>query len=222
MNHGGNLVYNVLYKCVEIFNQDLKQIDENIIISIKNNFHFLKMKDHLSINKNETFFLDSNFVLRTHTTGFQYKIFTELNTNKNINQKNIYGYYTLGKVYRKDDSSRHNYCFHQIDGLIFLNNLNADIFYFLEYLKEKINKILGRTLKYRIRCSYFPFTKPSYEIDLYDSTKNIYMEILGCGFTHHDISSPYTNSTVFAFGMGIERLALIKYKYDNIKKLIQS
>ena len=195
-------------------------------IDIKENcFDKLLMNDHICLSTKDTFFItktnDKDYVLRPHCSNFQNIVFKK---NKNeiknkIKLKESIYFYTIGKVFRKDKSSKHSYFFHQFDGLIFKNQNN--IFELIKIILKIIFKYLEYHPKYLIRESYFPFTYPSYEIDIWHN--NQWIEILGCGITHTQILKnfqclEFINKT-FAFGVGIERLVMIKHNINNIHKL---
>ncbi|MGH7494201.1 MAG: phenylalanine--tRNA ligase subunit alpha [bacterium] len=125
-----------------------------------------------------------------------------------------------GRVFRKDaPDATHSPVFHQVEGLwvdegVSMADLKGMLFAFA-------HKLLGRDLKLRFRPSYFPFTEPSAELDVWFPSKNRWMELLGCGMVHPAVlerlgidSGRYTG---FAWGMGIERLAMRRYGIDDIR-----
>ncbi|AOP70217.1 Phenylalanine--tRNA ligase alpha subunit [bacterium AB1] len=205
-----NVIYDTFYQLCKIFS-DFYYCECPIIDKIDNVFYFLLMTTHNSINPKETFYLNNDYVLRTHTSSLQKNMINKMIHN------NIRKTFTGGVVFRKDDSSRHSYFFHQIDGLFYVDNVHEGI----KTLMSKISKIFNKKIKYEIREAYFPFTYPSYEIYLYDECSNTYIEILGCGMMHSKIFQNINEKPkkIFAFGLGVERLAMIKYNINNIKKL---
>ncbi len=211
-------VYNTIELFLEFFNKyNFIYQNSDIITDYEDNFHFLECDaNHTALSIKDTFILNNNKnILRTHTTSFQ-KIFFKkykdlINNNVAINALNY------GLVFRKDDSSKHSYFFHQIDGLMCNSNLCIrDLIYILT---DAIKTVIGKSLEFRVRSSYFPFTDPSFEIDIVNN--NNYIEVLGCGFVCKKILSKCNLKVenIFAFGIGIERIASIKFNILNIKKL---
>ncbi|WP_185877582.1 phenylalanine--tRNA ligase subunit alpha [Blattabacterium cuenoti] len=166
---------------------------------------------HPSRDMQDTFFLcnNSNFLLRTHTTSIQIRYMKKHKPPSRI--------FSIGKVYRNETVSSHsNFMFHQmeafyIDKYVSFSNLKKTINYI-------ILSIFGKSI-IRFRPSYFPFTEPSAEVDVYYN--NNWMEIMGCGIIdpivlkNVDIDPEFYSG--FAFGLGIERLALMIYKIKDIR-----
>ena len=220
-----NVIYTVLHRLKQLFiGHGLKFVKSNIIVARYDNFDFLRMKDHNSTSTKDTFMLtkhnEKQLVMRTHSTAFQRHVFEQhgdrikhaVGVRRNI------GFFTYGKVFRKDDSSMHSYCFHQCDILMY-NCEYKSIYEYIEYTMSIISHLCNTTLQYRIRESYFPFTLPSYEIDIMYNNK--YIEILGCGFEHKAILQHFSivDTNIFALGVGIERLASLIFNVHNIKTL---
>lgn len=198
-----------------------KSINGKEIDNIYFNFDALNMNEnHPSRSMNETFYINNKTVLRTHTSNMQIHIMRK----KKPPMKVI----SFGKVYRKDYDSSHTPMFHQLEGFIIDKNVSiANLKYLLfNFLKYFFNK----NIKINFRSSYFPFTEPSMEIDI-ECTKcsglkcslckyTGWIEVLGCGIIHENVlKSCSINKTYtgFAFGMGIERLTMIKYKINDIR-----
>ncbi|UNB92344.1 MAG: phenylalanine--tRNA ligase subunit alpha [gamma proteobacterium endosymbiont of Trioza apicalis] len=180
------------------------------------NFDALNIPNsHPSRNKNDTFWFNDNLLLRTHTSSVQIRIL-----KKNKPPIRIIA---PGKVYRNDYDKTHTPMFHQIEGLIIEKNLN-----FL-YLKTILQKFLvyffSKKIKIRFRPSYFPFTKPSAEIDI-KNKKNHWLEVLGCGVIHPKILNNFLIDkniyTGLAFGIGIERITMLKYNINDIRKFFEN
>ena len=127
-----------------------------------------------------------------------------------------------GKVYRKDDDATHLPMFHQIEGLYVDENVN------FAHLKDLIYKIchslFGEEAQLRFRPSYFPFTEPSAEVDVLFGDK--WLEILGCGVVNPKVlDNCGVDSEQFsglAFGLGIERIAMLKYEVQDIRDFYKS
>jgi phenylalanyl-tRNA synthetase alpha chain len=178
--------------------------------------------DHPARDMQDTFFVSKDFLLRTHTTPVQIRIM----------EKQLPPVRAImpGRVYRNEAVSARSYCmFHQVDGIY----VDTDVT-FAELkgtLVSFAKQFYGSDLKYRFRPSFFPFTEPSAEMDITcylcngkgcKICKNSgWLEILGCGmvdpnvfkFVNYD-SEKYTG---YAFGMGIERIALLKYGITDIR-----
>jgi phenylalanyl-tRNA synthetase alpha chain len=123
-----------------------------------------------------------------------------------------------GKVYRRDSDLTHIPMFHQVEGLVIDENINFS--HLKGILREFINTFFNKELEMRFRPSYFPFTEPSAEVDIL-SKDGKWLEILGCGMVHPNVlenldldSEIYTG---YAFGMGVERLAMLKYNIKDIR-----
>lgn len=182
---------------------------------------FLRMHDHQSIDPAEMFILDDDYLLIPHATAFQHYLFQ--NPEQIIRElatKDFVCYFAIAPTFRKDDSSRHSYYFHQLDFVVFYKKDASQSFF--NFMHTIIGKFIGKDLQLKVRSSYFPFTLPSYEIDMLINNK--YMEILGCGRVHPEILEKANMSDyhVYAAGMGIERLIFLKYGIHNIKELFKT
>ena len=130
---------------------------------------------------------------------------------------------SAGKVYRKDDDSTHLPMFHQIEGIYVDENIT---FANLKYLIHNIlHNLFGSNVEIRFRPSYFPFTEPSAEVDIL-SDEGKWLEILGCGIVNPVVlencnisSNKYSG---LAFGLGVERIAMLKYGVNDIREFYKS
>jgi len=192
-----------------------------------NNFSALNIPlHHPAREMQDTFYVNNNGqdnVLRTHTSPVQVR--TMLKSKPPI--KII----VPGRTYRSDSDSTHTPMFHQVEGLVVnkdatMADLKSTLILFLKEFFEIDN------LKYRFRPSYFPFTEPSAEMDVaYTKKNNVlkigegddWLEILGCGMVNPKVlENCNIDSTVyqgFAFGMGIERLSMLKYGITDMRGL---
>lgn len=191
------------------------------------NFQLLNVpKDHPARDMQDTFYVSDDLVLRTHTSPMQARIMTT--------QQPPIRVIIPGKVYRSDDDASHSPIFNQIEGLavdkhITIGDLQGCLQTFAEQLFNKDTKV-------RLRPSYFPFTEPSVEADVTCAICHGkgcrvckgtgWVEILGAGIVNPAVleacgidSSVYSG---FAFGMGIERTAMIKYGIPNIKHFYEN
>ncbi len=189
------------------------------------NFSALNIpENHPARQMHDTFYLnDQNkerFVLRTHTSPVQIR-----SLKKNQIPLKIFA---PGRTYRCDSDLTHTPMFHQVEGLVVDNDITfANLKWFVEIFCKTFFK--KDYLKLRFRPSYFPFTEPSAEVDINYKTegKKIilgegekWMEILGCGMVHPEVfrmSGVDEKLSGFAFGMGIERLAMLKYGMPDLR-----
>jgi len=181
------------------------------------NFDMLNIKKtHPARQMHDTFYIENkSFLLRTHTSPVQIRAMT-------LNQP-PFSYSSGGKVYRKDDDSTHLPMFHQVEGIHVDKEVN------FAQLKDLIYKIIfelfGTDTKIRFRPSYFPFTEPSAEVDIL-SNNGKWLEILGCGIVNPLVIENCKISPIkysgLAFGLGVERIAMLKYGVDDIRDFYKS
>jgi phenylalanyl-tRNA synthetase alpha chain len=167
-------------------------------------------ENHPARALHDTFFFPGGKLLRTHTSPVQIRSMLEEGVPIRI--------IAPGRVYRCDSDQTHTPMFHQVEGLVIdrgvsLANLKAVLHQFVESFFE-------RQVELRFRPSYFPFTEPSAEVDLLWE-KDKWLEILGCGMVHPNVleaagvdSEEYTG---YAFGMGVERLAMLRYGVSDLR-----
>jgi phenylalanyl-tRNA synthetase alpha chain len=181
------------------------------------NFDMLNIKkSHPARQMHDTFYVENKKnVLRTHTSPVQIRSM--------LISKPPIAFTSAGKVYRKDDDATHLPMFHQVEGIYVDENVT------FANLKDLIHQILhelfGDNVEIRFRPSYFPFTEPSAEVDiLSDSGK--WLEILGCGVVNPKVlencnidSNKYSG---LAFGLGVERIAMLKYGVNDIREFYKS
>jgi phenylalanyl-tRNA synthetase alpha chain len=182
------------------------------------NFEALNVpKHHPARDMQDTFFIDSDIVLRTHTSNVQIHLME--------NQDPPLRHICCGRVFRNEEVSYKSFClFHQVEGLVINESSSfAEMKGTLEYFAKEM---FGKNTKMRFRPSYFPFTEPSAEVDIWNDKLNQWMEILGCGMVNPNVlenvgydSEKYQG---FAFGMGIERIAMIKYGIRDIRLFYQN
>lgn len=183
--------------------------------------------DHPARDMQDTFFLDRTALLRTHTSPVQIRVMKEYPPPVRVIMP--------GKVYRNEAISSRSYClFHQIEGLhvdvgVTFSDLKGTLISF-------IKQFYGSSTKYRFRPTFFPFTEPS--ADIYISCflcggkgcrlcKQIgWLEILGCGMVDPNVFTSVgydpERYTGFAFGMGIERIALLRHGIDDIRLFFEN
>ncbi len=183
-------------------------------------------KDHPSRDMQDSFFIDVNTLLRTHTTAIQMRELEKAHGQMPIKLV------CPGKVYRRDDDdATHSHQFMQCEGLVVGENITlADLKGTLQFM---VDSLFGEGKKIRFRPSYFPFTEPSVEVDMTchvcggrgcPACKDTgWIEILGSGMVHPNVLAingidPKKYSG-FAFGVGIERVAMLKYGIKDIRDL---
>ena len=177
------------------------------------NFTALNVPEHHPArDMQDTFFVDKDIVLRTHTSNVQIHLMEEKDPPLR--------FIVPGRVYRNESISYKSYClFHQVEGLFVEKNVSfGQLKGTLEYF---VKKMFGSDRKMRWRPSYFPFTEPSAEVDIWDEQRNQWMEILGCGMVDPEVfkSVGYDPKLWrgYAFGMGVERIAMLKHGIDDIR-----
>jgi phenylalanyl-tRNA synthetase alpha chain len=192
------------------------------------NFDALNIpKNHPARQMQDSFYMKKEgFVLRTHTSNVQIRYMK--------NTKPPLQIATIGKVYRADYDQTHTPMFHQIEGLMIDENINMSN---MRWVLEEFLRLFFESDKIssRFRPSFFPFTEPSCEVDIgYQKKGNQikiggdqnFLEILGCGMVHPNVlknveidNKKYQG---FAFGIGVERLAMLKYGIKDIRMLFEN
>ena len=177
------------------------------------NFGALNFPEHHPArDMQDTFFINKDIVLRTHTSNVQIHLMEENDPPLR--------FIVPGRVYRNEAISYKSYClFHQVEGLYVDKNVSfGQLKGCLEYF---VKKMFGEKCKMRWRPSYFPFTEPSAEVDIWDEQRNQWMEILGCGMVDPEVfNNVGYDSKIwhgYAFGMGVERIAMLKHNIDDIR-----
>ncbi|MFM1514211.1 phenylalanine--tRNA ligase subunit alpha [Helcococcus ovis] len=210
-------------------------IDGPEIETVENNFDKLNSpKNHPSRDLSDTFYIDKETLLRTHTSPVQVRTMMQ--------QEPPIRMVSAGRTFRFDEvDATHSPMFHQIEGLVVGENVSmANL---IDTINVFIKELFGEEFETRFRPHYFPFTEPSMEVDV--SCFNCKgkgcdvchhtgwsMELLGCGMVHPQVlencgidSEKYTG---FAFGMGVDRITMVKYGlkdirtlYDNDKRFLE-
>jgi len=216
---------------VDIFNRIGFTVSEGPEIEDDwHNFSALNLpEEHPARDMQDTFFIQTNpdVLLRTHTSSVQVRYMEE--------NKPPIRTLSPGRVYRNEAISARAHCiFHQVEGLYIDENVSfADLKQALLYFAKEM---FGEKTKIRLRPSYFPFTEPSAEVDVSCNICNSkgcnvckytgYLEILGCGMVDPNVlencgidSKKYTG---YAFGMGIERIAMLKYGVKDLRLFFEN
>ena len=185
-------------------------------------------KGHPARDMQDSFYVTTEYLLRTQTSAVQARVMMANEEKKPIRV------ICPGKTYRRDDDATHSHQFGQVEGLVIDKNISlADLKGTLEIFMKKM---LGENTKLRFRPSYFPFTEPSYEVDVSCfkcggkgcnlCKQTGWIEVLGSGMVHPNVlkmngydPEKYTG---FAFGTGLDRLAMFKYGITDIRLLYQN
>ena len=172
-------------------------------------------EDHPARAMHDTLFLESALLLRTHTSPVQVRAMREKGAPIRL--------IAPGRVYRCDSDPTHTPMFTQVEGLavdrgISFSNLKSVLYEFVSLFFE-------RDVQLRFRPSYFPFTEPSAEVDVM-SESGRWLEILGCGMVHpnvlRNVDIDPEEFTGYAFGMGVERLAMLRYGVDDLRLFFEN
>jgi phenylalanyl-tRNA synthetase alpha chain len=180
------------------------------------NFGALNFPDnHPARAMHDTFYFDSGRLLRTHTSPVQIRAMAKDGVPCRL--------IAPGRVYRCDADQTHTPMFHQVEGLVIGEGISlANL---KQVLYEFVERFFEREARLRFRPSYFPFTEPSAEVDiLSDSGK--WLEILGCGMVHPNVLETAgvdpERYTGYAFGMGVERLAMLRYGVNDLRMFFEN
>lgn len=221
---------------ISIINDEITQVFLGMGYTVKEgpeveedlyNFEMLNLpKDHPARDMQDTFYIDETRLLRTHTSPVQAR------TMLSLNGKGPVKIICPGKVYRKDDDdATHSHQFNQLEGLVVDKNVTmSDLKGTLELFAKKM---FGEDRKVKFRSSYFPFTEPSVEVDVSCSKcggkgcpmckGTGWIEVLGAGMVHPNVlrMSGFDPEVYqgFAFGLGVDRVALLRYGIDDIRLL---
>lgn len=229
INFGGkHPVTQVMEEIVGIFERMGFEVAEGPEVELDYyNFEALNMpKNHPARDMQDTFYISDDVVLRTHTSPVQIRVMEK--------QKPPVKIIAPGRVYRRDSDVSHTPMFHQVEGLLVDENVSfGDL---KGVLTEFARLVFDADIKVRFRPSFFPFTEPSAEMDIEcvicdgkgcRVCKNSgWLEILGCGMVDPEVfkSVNYDSEryTGFAFGMGIERITMLKFGINDIRLFFEN
>ena len=205
-NHPIEIIKKMIYG---YFGNKFEMFDKlNPVVKIEDNFDKLLIpKDHPARAKTDTYYVDNDTVLRTHTSAHQNDLLS--NGHKS--------FLVTGDVYRKDDiDSCHYPVFHQMEGVRVMED-GQDAETELKSTLKGLIDVLFPCCEYRFKEDYFPFTQPSFEVEVMFQDK--WLEILGCGVVQSAIlkNCGLEGKTAWAFGLGLERLAMILFKIPDIR-----
>ena len=180
------------------------------------NFDALNIPEHHPARADhDTFYFTPDTVLRTQTSGVQIRTMEQEQPPLRI--------ISPGRVYRNDYDQTHTPMFHQVEGLMVDKNVS-----FAELkgiLHDFLLNFFEEDLKVRFRPSYFPFTEPSAEVDVMGKNGK-WLEVLGCGMVHPNVLRSVNidpeQYTGFAFGMGVERLTMLRYGVNDLRAFFEN
>ncbi len=191
------------------------------------NFEALNFpKEHPARDMQDTFFVSDDIVLRTHTSPLQVRVMEKQSPPVRI--------VAPGKVFRCDSDLTHTPMFHQVEGLMVAENISfGDL---KGILTVFVHQMFDEQTSLRFRPSFFPFTEPSAEVDILCvmcrgngcrvCSHTGWLEVLGSGMVHpavlENVGYDTNRFTGFAFGMGVERIAMLKYGIDDIRKFFDN
>ncbi|DBA86203.1 hypothetical protein WJX77_005918 [Trebouxia sp. C0004] len=188
------------------------------IVSTKANFDdVLTPIDHVSRNPNDTYYVDKDTVLRCHTSAHQAELL----------RKGEKSFLVTGDVYRRDSIDASHYpVFHQMEGLYVLSDEEIEASgksgtqlasEDLKFVLSGLTKHLFGDVEMKFVDAYFPFTEPSYELEIFFQGE--WLEVLGCGVTQRQIleEAGHMGKTAWAFGLGLERLAMVLFDIPDIR-----
>lgn len=191
------------------------------------NFEALNIpKDHPARDMQDTFFISDNIVLRTHTSPMQIRLMEKTTPPVRV--------VVPGKVYRCDSDLTHTPMFHQVEGLMVGEDISFG--HLKGILTTFVHRMFDNQTRLRFRPSFFPFTEPSAEVDILCvicrgegckvCSQTGWLEVLGSGMVHpalfENVGYDATRYRGFAFGMGVERIAMLKYGIDDIRKFFDN
>ncbi len=207
-----------LRRIVELFSQMGFDVQEGPEIEDDyHNFEALNFPPHHPARAmHDTFFFDSGLLLRTHTSSVQIRYME--------NNKPPYRIIAPGRVYRCDSDMTHTPMFHQVEGLLVGENITfSDLMGHLQGFLEQFFD--NADVEIRFRPSYFPFTEPSTEVDVRIGDGD-WLEILGSGMVHPNVFKSvgvdHEKYTGYAFGIGIERLAMLRYGVKDLRQFFEN
>ena len=179
------------------------------------NFAALNIPEHHPARAmHDTFYCNADLLLRTHTSNVQIRYMNETRPPLRV--------IAPGRVYRCDSDMTHTPMFHQVEGIMV--DEGVTFAHLKGVLEEFAEHIFGEGVETRFRPSYFPFTEPSAEVDILGD--NGWLEILGCGMVHpavlENVGIDSRKYSGFAFGMGVERIAMLRYGINDIRMFFEN
>lgn len=219
-------VSRVRERVIKIFSSQGFSVEEGPEIEDDyHNFQALNIPEHHPARASQaTFYFPNGHLLRTHTSTVQIRVMEK--------QQPPIRTIAVGRVYRRDMDPTHTPMFHQLEGLVV--DKHCTFSSLKGVLHDFLNQFFEADLKLRFRPSYFPFTEPSAEVDIRhcDQTQcrvckgSGWLEVLGCGMVHpnvlRNVGINHEEYTGFAFGIGLDRLAMLRYGIDDLRILFEN
>jgi phenylalanyl-tRNA synthetase alpha chain len=181
------------------------------------NFTALNIEEnHPARQMHDTFYLKSGKVLRTHTSPIQIRTMEQ--------EKPPLRIIAPGRTYRSDSDMTHTPMFHQIEGMVIDKNIHFGHlkYVIIEFIKDFFEQV---NIEIQFRPSFFPFTEPSAEVDIRMNHNDKWLEVLGCGMVHPNVLKNVNIDPEiyqgFAFGLGIERFAMLKYGMKDLRHFFE-
>lgn len=218
----------ILAEVVEIFVRMGFTVEEGPEVELDHyNFEALNIpKDHPARDMQDTFYVSDDVVLRTHTSPVQIRGMEK--------SRPPYRFIVPGKVYRCDADISHTPMFHQVEGLMVDRGISFS--HLKGVLEAFVHQMFGPQIPVRFRPSYFPFTEPSAEVDIgcilcggagcRVCKSSGWLEVLGAGMVNpvlfENVGVDPEEFTGFAFGMGVERITMLKYAIDDIRLFFEN
>jgi len=164
----------------------------------------------------DTFYFSNGLLLRTHTSSVQIREMEQHGAPQRL--------IALGRVYRRDSDQTHTPMFHQVEGLVIEKNCAfTDL---KGVLQDFLQQFFAKELKIRFRPSFFPFTEPSAEVDIWNNENNKWLEVLGCGMVHpnvlRNVGVNPDEYNGYAFGIGLDRLAMLYFGIPDLRLLFEN
>lgn len=211
-NHPIEIIKNKVYQYFKTLDHKFDVFDDlNPIVSTVDNFDGLLIpSDHPARSKSDTYYLNENYVLRTHTSAHQNELLS----------KGFTKFLVTGDVYRKDEvDSKHYPIFHQMEMFIVLDDDSDPVLELKNILSGLVKFLFGFDCEYRFNPDYFPFTDPSLELEV--KYGGDWLEVLGCGVVQPEIlkRNGVCDKRAIAAGFGLDRLAMIFCQIPDIRIL---
>jgi phenylalanyl-tRNA synthetase alpha chain len=218
----------MIEKMVDIFKElSFEVVEGNELVTELDNFESLNLhKDHPARDGHDTFYVEDDVLLRTHTSAYQVEEMARRLRNKEMPIRFV----VPGKTYRRESDQTHSAMFHQLEGVVVDTQTTfADLKGTLDYL---VKRLFGDQVETRFRPHHFPFTEPSAEVDIRfigaqgEGKQTGWLEMLGCGMIHPKVlERAGINPRIYqgwAFGTSIERPIMIKNQVSDLRKLFEN
>lgn len=171
--------------------------------------------NHPAKEAHDTFYIDDGRLLRTHTSTVQIREMEK--------SKPPFKFISIGKVYRRDYDATHVPMFHQMEGVYIDKNITMA--HLKSCLYDFVKAFFAKNAQIRFRPSFFPFVEPGGEVDIMLNGRSKWLEVLGCGMVHPNVLKNVNIDPEvyqgFAFGLGLERCAMLKYQIDDCRALYE-